>query len=115
MSSDNSYAVQNINSSNNLKLDDPVTNLSGVSTARKDALASLGITNIRHLLNYFPRNYIDLSELSTILESKIGFNYTICGTVHSIEEKEHKPGVKLIEITVVDETGPLIATAFRQS
>lgn len=115
MSSDNSYAVQNINSANNLKLDDPVTNLSGVSTARKDALASLGITNIRDLLNYFPRNYIDLSELSTILDSKTGFNYTICATVHSIEEKEPKPGVKLIEITVVDETGTLIATAFRQN
>ena len=85
-----------------------------VSDARSKALAELGITNLRQLLNHFPERYIDLSEVSTILNARIGFNYTIKAKVHSIEEKEPKPDLKLIEITLVDETGTMIATAFNQ-
>lgn len=110
-----SYAINNTNSSANLKLDNPLKELPQVSDARSNALANLGINNIRQLINYFPRTYIDLSKVSTILDSKIGFNYTISATVHSVEEKEPKPGMKLIEITICDETGTLIATAFNQN
>lgn len=56
-----------------------------------------------------------MSEVSNILNAKIGFNYTISATIHSVEEKEPKPGLKLIEITLVDDSGTLIATVFNQS
>ena len=85
-----------------------------VSDARSEALAALGVKSIRDLLYLFPQRYIDMSEVSTILDAKIGFNYTITAVVHSVEEKEPKPGLKLIEITLTDETGTLIATAFNQ-
>lgn len=85
-----------------------------VSDARSEALAQLGVRTIRDLLYLFPERYIDMSEVSTILDAKVGFNYTISATVHSIEEKEPKPGLKLIEITLTDTTGTLIATAFNQ-
>lgn len=114
MADETTYPLNCSDSSANLKLDHSVTKLSQVSDARKAALASLGIKNIRDLINFFPRDYIDLSSVNTILDAKIGFSYTIYGTVYSIEEKEPKPGFKLIEITVTDKTGTLIATAFNQ-
>ena len=85
-----------------------------VSDARSEALGALGVKTIRDLLFLFPERYIDMSEVSTILNAKIGFNYTIAAVVHSVEEKEPKPGLKLVEITLTDETGTLIATAFNQ-
>ena len=81
---------------------------------RGSALAKMGVTTLRDLLYLFPQRYIDLSEVSNINNAKIGFNYTITANVHSIEEKEPKPGMKLIEITIVDDSGTLIATAFNQ-
>lgn len=101
-------------SNNNLKLDLPLTKLPQVSDTRANALISLGINNIRDLINYFPQSYIDLSTVSTISEAKIGFNYTIKAKVYKLEEKEPKPGVKLVEITLTDQTGTLICAAFRQ-
>ena len=86
-----------------------------VSDVRGSALAQMGVTTLRNLLNLFPERYIDMSEVSNILNAKIGFNYTISATIHSVEEKEPKPGLKLIEITLVDDSGTLIATVFNQS
>lgn len=114
MADSTTYSVNNLELSAYLKLDNSVTELPQVSDARKSALSSLGIFNVRDLINYFPRDYIDLSSVSTILDSKIGFNYTITGIVHSLEEKEPKPGIKLIEITILDDTGTMIVTAFNQ-
>lgn len=66
------------------------------------------------LINYFPIDYIDLSNFSTIASSKIGFVYTISSTVYKVEKKTPKPDVKLVEITVTDSTGTMIITSFNQ-
>lgn len=55
-----------------------------------------------------------MSTISSILDAKIGFNYTISANVHSVEKKETKSGFELIEITIVDETGTLIASVWNQ-
>lgn len=109
------YSLDRINSNSaNLRLDLPISKIPQVSTARIAAFESLGISSIRNLLNYFPVNYIDMSNVSTIADTKTGFDYTIAAKVFEVKLKEPKLGLKLVEITLVDDTGTLIATSFRQ-
>ena len=61
------YGVSNTNDSSNLKLENSVTSLDQVSSARKASLAELGINTIRDVINYFPRDFIDLSKVLILL------------------------------------------------
>lgn len=97
-----------------MRLDTPVLKLPQVSNVRSKALLSLGIKNIRDLINFFPKSYLDLSSTSTILDAKIGFNFTISGVVHEIIEKQPKPDMHITQIAICDKTGTLIISAFKQ-
>ncbi|WP_241158207.1 ATP-dependent DNA helicase RecG [Adlercreutzia sp. ZJ138] len=97
-----------------ITLDEPVTRVRLVSPTRAHALEKLGIYTIRHLVTHFPRRYVDLSSKETIASAVVGQQCTIEGQVHAIKLKRPKPRLQLVEITVVDGTGTLIVTAFRQ-
>lgn len=97
-----------------LASDAPVTAVAGVSSARAAALSSLGIRTVRDLLTHYPRRYLDMSRLTTIADARIGENATIVATVHEAIVKRPKPKLDLTEVTLVDGTGTLIATFFRQ-
>ncbi len=97
-----------------LQLDASVTTIAGVSNDRAAALLRLGIRSIRDLLANYPHRYLDMSRVCTIAEARIGENATICATVHEVVLKRPKPHFDLVEVTLVDETGTLIATFFRQ-
>lgn len=95
-------------------LDEPVGRVRSVSPARAGALAKLGIHTVRDLLTHFPRRYIDLSAKKTILSACIGSQCTIEGVVHEIKLKRPRPRLTLVEIALVDDTGVLMVTCFRQ-
>lgn len=97
-----------------MRLDEPVTRIKQVSETRASALAKLSIFTVRDLVTHFPHRYLDLTKIANIGQARSGDTYTIAADVHNIEEKEPKPGLKLIEITLVDDTGTLIVTMFRQ-
>lgn len=97
-----------------LSFDAPVTAVAGVSSARAAALSSLGIRTVRDLLTHYPRRYLDMSRLTTIADARIGENATIVATVHEAIVKRPKPKLDLTEVTLVDGTGTLIVTFFRQ-
>lgn len=97
-----------------LRLDAPVASVAGVSSARAAALSSLGIRTVRDLVEHYPRRYLDMSTLATIADARIGENATIVATVHEAKVKHPKPRLDLTEVTLVDGTGTLIATFFRQ-
>lgn len=69
---------------------------------------------VRDLVTHFPRSYIDLSAVETVAGSRIGEMCTIRGTVHEIKLKKPRRNLSLVEIALVDETGIMIITAFRQ-
>ena len=69
---------------------------------------------LRDLLTHFPRSYIDLSQVETCGTARIGEVCTIRGTVHEIKLKKPRYNLKLVEIALVDGTGILIVTCFRQ-
>lgn len=97
-----------------LSFDAPVAAVAGVSSARAAALSSMGIHTVRDLLSHYPRRYLDMSRLTTIAQARIGENATIVATVHEAAVKRPKPKLDLTEVTLVDGTGTLIATFFRQ-
>ncbi|OUO90704.1 ATP-dependent DNA helicase RecG [Gordonibacter sp. An230] len=97
-----------------LALDEPVERVRLVSPSRARALAGLGIKTVRDLVTHFPRRYIDLSAKETVASSVIGESCTIEGVAHEVKLKRPKPRLPLVEIALVDGTGVLVVTCFRQ-
>ncbi|WP_080797691.1 ATP-dependent DNA helicase RecG [Arabiibacter massiliensis] len=97
-----------------LALDEPVGRVRLVSPGRARALEGLGIRTVRDLLTHFPRRYVDLSAKETVASAVIGQSCTIEGAVHEVKLKRPKPRLSLVEISLVDETGVLLVTCFRQ-
>lgn len=97
-----------------LALDEAIGRVRLVSPARARALEVLGVSTVRDLVTHFPRRYLDLSRKETVVSARIGEQCTIEGTIHEIKLKRPKPKLSLVEITLVDGSGTLMVTAFRQ-
>lgn len=97
-----------------LAFDVPAGRVKLVSPTRARALEKIGITSVRDILSHYPRRYVDLSQVKTIQEAAIGDHCTIEGVVHEIKLKRPRPSLSLVEITLVDGTGTMMVTMFRQ-
>ena len=97
-----------------LALDEDVTKVKLVSPARARALAGLRIGTVRDLLTHFPRRYIDMSNVADIAHAPIGEECTVKAQIYELKHKRARRNLDIVEITLVDETGTLIVTAFRQ-
>lgn len=97
-----------------LLLDEGVSRVRLVSPARARALAGLGISTVRDLVSHYPRRYIDMSSVEAVATARIGEQCTVRGRVHALQLKRPRPRLSLVEVTVVDGTGTLMVTAFRQ-
>lgn len=95
-------------------MDEPVTAVPGVRERRAADLHRMGIRRVRDLLVNYPRRYIDMSEVRTIADARIGSLVTIAGSVHEVKVKRPRRNLHIVEITVVDGTATLIVTAFNQ-
>lgn len=97
-----------------LALDEPVERVSMVSPARAATLKKMGIETVRDLVYHRPRRYVDLSAVATIATAPIGQSCTIVGTIDKIQLKKPRYNLSLIEIGLVDGTGVMMVTVFRQ-
>lgn len=97
-----------------LAFDAGVERVRAVSGERRAALEKMGIRTVRDLLGNYPRRYVDMSEVCTIASAPIGGSCTISGRVHEVRLKRPKPRLDLVEITLVDGTGTMIVTCFKQ-
>lgn len=95
-------------------LEAPVGKVRAVSPARAQKLAKMGINTISDLLKNYPHRYIDLSQIETIERALIGSFVTVCGTVDETVEKHPRPRLDILEVSIFDGTGILIATWFKQ-
>lgn len=100
--------------SSTLAFDSSVRKLNGVSSARALALEKMGIATLRDLLYSFPRRYIDLSSVESIQSAHLNEQCSITGTVYELKLKRPRPRLTLCEITLIDSTGTLIVTCFKQ-
>ncbi|WCL48878.1 ATP-dependent DNA helicase RecG [Leptospira sp. GIMC2001] len=63
-----------------LDFNSPLTYIKGIGTKKADVLTSIGLTNIKDLLYYFPRRYLDRNITENII-LKQGEVVTLLGTV----------------------------------
>jgi ATP-dependent DNA helicase RecG len=95
-------------------LDCSVGKVRAVSANRAKLLAKMDIHTVRDLLNNYPRRYIDLSKTSTAAQAPIGEFVTVVGVVDEIKEKQPRKRLHILEVSIFDGTGIIVATWFRQ-
>lgn len=95
-------------------LSDSVSRLRYVKGAREEALARLGIRRVRDLLLHVPHRYLDFTRVEKIAHADVGCDATIVATVDRVRLKRPRPRLQIVELSVIDETGVLVATFFRQ-
>ncbi len=98
-----------------LTLDSPVSSVKLVSASRAQILStSMGVETVRDLLSSYPRRYVDLSCVCTIQHAVIGSQCTLAARVYEVKRKNPRPRLSLVEVSLVDDTGVMIATCFNQ-
>ncbi|MGD1045680.1 MAG: ATP-dependent DNA helicase RecG [Bacteroidota bacterium] len=95
----------------------PLQYIKGVGPKRAEALANLGIHSIKDLFLYFPRGYLDRSQIVRIVDLKNyiekGEAITIFAEVYRQEARRTRRNNKLIfMLTVKDESGFLTCVWF---
>lgn len=81
---------------------------------RRQALERLGLVRVRDVLYHLPHRYLDFSHVTGIGFANVGEDATIIGTVDKIRLKRPRPHLQIVEVSVVDQTGVLMASFFRQ-
>lgn len=101
-----------MNAKSTKALESPVKFLKGIGEKRAEQLAAVGVNNIRDLLYYFPRRYLDRSHITPIKNLRPNTEATIVGR---IESRGIKSGRKARFMAIVfDGTGFLTCVWFNQ-
>lgn len=77
-------------------------------------LGRLGILRVRDLLLHIPSHYNDYTHIVSIAHADVGATATIMATVDNVELKRPRPHLQLVEVYVLDDTGVMRVTFFRQ-
>ena len=97
-------------------LDIAVRYLKGVGETREKLMAKLGISTLRDLVGYFPRDYEDRTQIKKIKNLVIG--ETVCVRAMAVTEPQlsHvRKGLDLVKLRATDESGSLDITFFNQA
>lgn len=98
-----------------LALDSPVSSVKLVSPARAQILHdAMGVRTVRDLLQSYPLRYVDMSKVVTAESAQIGMQCTLAAQVYEVKLKKIRQKLTLVEISLVDETGLIIAACFNQ-
>jgi ATP-dependent DNA helicase RecG len=95
-------------------LADGVGALRYVSGRRQQALERLGMRRVRDVLLHLPHRYLDFSNVAYIGYAVVGSDATVLGKVDKVQLKQPRPRMQIVEVSVVDDTGVLVASFFRQ-
>lgn len=96
------------------RLTDGVGSLRFVHGRRQQALERLGLRRVRDVLLHLPHRYLDFSQVTPIGYADVGSEVTVVGVVDKVVLKRPRPRMQIVEVYVVDSTGILCATFFRQ-
>ena len=99
-----------------LTLDTPLTDFPGVGPARAAKLEKLGLTRVRDLMTYFPRDYEDRRKIWSIRSAPLGVK--VCVQAMAAEHprlSRIRKGMELVKVKAVDHAGALHITFFNQS
>lgn len=92
--------------------------LKGVGPKRAELLAKLGIGTVEDLLNHFPRDYQDRTQIRLIRDLLAREIVTIQGTIHKIQEirpfRRSRSLRHILKVTIADGSGIIHAVWFNQ-
>ncbi len=97
-----------------LSLADGISCLRYVSGQRQKALERLGLLRVRDVLLHLPHRYLDFTNVTSIAYADVGMDATIVGVVDRIQLKTPRRNMQIVELSVVDSTGVIIASFFKQ-
>ncbi len=96
-------------------LNAPLTVLPGVGPKHADTIANLGLHNLGDMLYFFPRRYLDYSQLRPINRLFFGEVVTVLGMIDNVSSRPARGGkMHLVEAVVTDGSGALRVTWFNQ-
>lgn len=95
-------------------LADDASRLRFVSGARREALGRLGLVRVRDVLLHLPHRYLDFSRLTSIALADVGTDATVIATVDRVTLKRPRPRMQVVEVYVIDQTGVMQVSFFRQ-
>jgi len=85
-----------------------------VSGQRQQALERLGLRRVRDLLLHLPHRYLDFTNVTSIAYADVGQDATVVGVVDKVQLKTPRPSMQIVELSVMDATGVIIASFFKQ-
>ncbi len=112
---DNSLLASNYDLQNNkLSLKSDVSEIIGIGKVNKEILNKLGIFDIKDLINYFPRTYLDYSNKEKIINLKPDNLYTCTAYIKRFYMYKSKKNNKLsvMNLVVYDNTSSIKITKF---
>ena len=95
-------------------LSSPASGLRFARGKRSEALERLGIRTVRDLFLHAPTRYLDFSQVSSIGDAEVGKSATIVATIDRVNLKRPRPRLSIVEVFLVDATGVLRISFFRQ-
>lgn len=95
-------------------LEAPVSTLKYASASRARGFSKLGVDTVRDLLCFYPFRYNDFSRVVPIAQTALGEVSCVSGTVDEVEKRVTRNHCRIVEISVVDETGVIKAAWFNQ-
>lgn len=96
------------------KLEQSITSLCGIKTARAAAFARLGVTTVNELLELYPSRYEDRSKRKFISELTVGDEATVLLRIIGKTNKKLRQGLTVTFFTGSDSSGRLKITFYNQ-
>ena len=97
-----------------MQLHDPITQLHSIGKQRAAALNARGIFTVKDLIEYFPRDYMDRSEITPISEIRAGDMVTVSVRVTQEALVMRYGKTSVTKLRCADESGWLEAVWFNQ-
>jgi len=97
-----------------LKLFSKLSEIKGVGKIYQENLNKLGLFNIKDLISYFPRTYLDYSNKEKIVNLRPDKTFTCTGNIKKfyMYKSKNKSYLSIMNITLIDETGSIRITKF---
>lgn len=97
-----------------MKLDSPVTEIKNIGGEREKLLASLNVHTVEDLIEYFPRDYDDRSDLLTISQLVVGEEATFTAKIASQPQVMRIKKLTITKFLLSDGTGTIEGVWYNQ-
>ena len=88
--------------------------IKGVGPARAAALNRLDIRTVQDIIYYFPRAWVDRSDIKPINLVRLGEKETVKGVVTTKETKRVRANLRLTQVLIQDDKGYIVGVWYNQ-